>query len=256
MLIFDSSFSKINATPCETNLNNLISKNNREQHRHFNPKYKNLNLRQEVFGKIIKKFCSDNNLSNKTKYLAMTITDNITSKYLLDKESFKHVALIALLLSAKVIESQRNLFYLNSLKCFKYLPNKKYIEQQILGELNYDLNILTPYDFILEFSSTSKMYSGLWKISREEFNQNLFLITDLMISNYQTNKYTSLVVALCILMVTRKISGCKKLLPSFFERMSGYCEESLNSCYRAMDLFVTKFFRKNFSFKAKSKFRI
>lgn len=221
-------------------LQRMMVKSESDLHRHFNPDYQNLRLRQKIFLKKISHTCSVLNFKKDTKHLAMAITDNITSKYLLSKEDFKNVALVALSFAAKIKESQRKVLLLNSFKSFKSISGRMAIEQEILTELAFNLNIITPFDLVSNFLTHPETFSGIRRRAKREFIKTIFKITSHTALNYQMNKYTSLVVALCVLMVARKVCGCSRLLPKFLESFSGFSKETLSECFSEIYFFVCR----------------
>jgi transcription initiation factor TFIIIB Brf1 subunit/transcription initiation factor TFIIB len=221
----------------------IIERNNKKVQRHFNPYYNNHNTRNLVLKTQIKKICKDLNLKNETFYNAIAIIDNISSKFLLEEEVFSGISLVALSIAARIKESQSMIFLLNSLKQIKSNSNRKMYEKQILEELNYDANIVTPFDFINHFVLFDKTFE---EINSKKIKPFLYLIsklTYLTVCDYNSNKYNSLVVALAIIMVARKIFKCKKLLPPFLEELSGFTEEVLSSCYRKIYFYGRKFIK-------------
>jgi hypothetical protein len=235
----------------KTGIIHLLKRNRRKAQRHFNPHYDNLSIRTKTIKTQIKKICKDMGLKNETFYLTIAIIDNISSKYLLEDEVFSAISLVALNLAARVKESQNIIFLLNSLKLMKSNSNRRLYEKQILEELEYNVNIITPFDFLMEFILLEESFEGIRPEVRKQFSYFVSKLIYFSTLEYDTNKYNSLVIAMSIIMVSRKLFKCQNLLPDYLREITGFSENVLSLCFQKI-YFLGKKIQHQLTLKNKS----
>ena len=101
--------------------------------------------------------------------------------------------------------------------------------------------MITPFDFINQFLLIEQTYEGIKKNKIKPFMFLITKLTYLTVCDYNSNKYNSLVVALTIIMVGRKIFKCRIRLPPFLEEICGFSEDVLALCYRKIYFFGRNF---------------
>lgn len=223
----------------------LIRKDKKNLARHFNRNYHNRSLRVHFWGSDLKKFCGQLGLDDKTFYLAMAISDHISAKFYFENDMFRQLALASLSLATSVTESRKRVYNLKSSNIFKKFCNCAKFEKKILIEMDFNLNIITPFDYIFKFLDFYELYS---EISLEHQKNYIWFLLQLVFETslcYELNQFTSLTVALSIVMSVRQLFVCQRVLPDFLEEGSGYSEETLKSCYRKVHLICLKLCEKS-----------
>jgi hypothetical protein len=211
----------------------MIKKCKKNNNRNYNSNYENKNIRMKIITQNIKSICNYLDFSNETFYKTISLIDSVSSKYLFNDNMFKKVSLVCLGLASKVHESQDKALYTNSLQLILKNPKEDYakLEKTILTALDFDLNIVTPFECVMIFFKLENIYQGINCNLRKNYRKFVFKLANYVSLEYEMNKYNTLAVALCVIMVSRKIFDCDYLLPSEIQRHTRYSKEMLNTCY-------------------------
>lgn len=193
---------------------------------------------QVLFG-ILQKSSLLLELQLKTFCLAVNIFDAMISKFPIEIEQMLPVAIVALQVSSKIHEKQGKLISYEDIE--KYVWNygvEEYcqIEKNMISQLNFQINLVTPNDFLQlildefldekylffeNFESLNEKKSDLLKLI---FNLHLITLVD-----YEFYKFTSLAVAVSILILSRFLLG----LDPWTEKMAnfvGISQEHVQDC--------------------------
>ena len=215
-------------------LNHIIKKSKKNTNRNYNSNYQNKLIRMKIISQNLKSICQYLDFSNETFYKTIGLLDSVSSKYLFNDDMFKKVSLVCLGLASKAHESQDKALYTNSLRIILKNPKKDYakLERTILTALDFDVNIVLPYDCIFRFFALENIYEGINCNLRKNYRNFVFKLTHAVSLDYEMNKFNSLAVSLCIIMVSRKIFDCDYLLPSEIQRITQYTRKMLQKCYK------------------------
>ena len=154
-----NNFKKIGEIP----RNLLWSENNNRPEFLLNNKSDYLKLRSSLI-KYIKSICIYFSLSLKTYFTSIEYLDRICHKlYLFDKNTLIQISLYCIILAVKFLENKQKSFEV--LSYLRNTKNFKLDEIYALQLLDYDLNVYTPYDMIIDI-----LYLG-FIFENEELNE-------------------------------------------------------------------------------------
>ena len=236
----------------------LIHKNNKNINRNYNPNYQNKKIRKKIITKTIKPMCNYLEFSEKTFYKTVGLLDSLSSKYLFDNKTFQKVALICMSFASKTQEIQKKALLINALDMIIENPDEDYqnLEKQLLICLNFNVNIITPQDYISELLDMEIVYKGIKCNVRKKFRKSVLRLTYHTCLEYETNQFTSLAVALSIISTNRKLFGCDDNLPQSLQTQTNYSKDilklSYNSITRISMKLIKKFSKINKSFSSDS----
>ena len=142
---------------------NMIKKNKKNINRNYNCNYKNQTIRKKVITKSLKSICDFLQFPNKIYFKAIGLLDSISSKFLFDDLMFKKVSLVCLSLISKTELSQNKALLTDSLSMIIPGSDLEYanLEKVILTSLNFNVNIITPFDFVQELLKTDEVYEEI-----------------------------------------------------------------------------------------------
>ena len=211
----------------------LIHKNSKSKMRNYNPDYKNHSERYYTINAIFKIICQKSNFSSKTLFFAIGILDSVSSLYLFDKKNYFWLGLVSLSLASKI---QENRLFSNIKYLLKFYPKMKYnniikLEKNVLKALDFNLNLVTSFDFLSEIFTQNEIFDEIKTKEKELYYKCALKLNYYCNLEYKINRFTSLVVALCIVMSARNIFDCEILLPEFLQKITSYSEEDLEPCY-------------------------
>ena len=139
-----NNFKKIGEIP----KNLLWSENNNRPEFLLNNKSDYLKLRSSLI-KYIKSICIYFSLSLKTYFTSIEYLDRICHKlYSFDKNTLIQISLYCIILAVKFLENKQKSFEV--LSYLRNTKNFKLDEIYALQLLDYDLNVYTPYDMIID----------------------------------------------------------------------------------------------------------
>ena len=189
---FESSEKVIIPTNFNINKENLPSfqwlEKNTEQNEFFVNKKDYLKLRSPII-KNMKNICSYFSLSFKTYFLSVEYLDRISSQInSFNKNTLSQISIFCIILATKFNE--------NSLKALEVQSNlrenlsKNYMEDEIyvMKLLNYDLNVYTSYDILMDIM----IYGFIFE--NETFNYKKFIIFSVMMKVNGTELVLSLIM--------------------------------------------------------------
>ena len=231
--------------PNPLQMQRLIEKYVAADRRHYNPAFGFTELRQKLIFTSIRPMCDLLELSQNTYYLSVSVMDHISSVYRFDSADLKKLALASLRLASKLLEHSSKKISFKMLKRFLPVDSLDYqnFEFSILSVLNFDLNIRCPYDFIVLLMRDARLY---WQIENNLLLQFVSWLSELTFYcsvEYEFNKYSSLGVAVSIIMVVRKVFGCSTVSPKFLQKMTRYSCEHLRDIYSKIYFYAKRLVR-------------
>ena len=140
----------------------------KESHPHelFNNQKEYLKLRAPIV-RNIKKICTDFCLSLKTYFSSIEYLDIICSKiFSYHNNTLIQLSLFCIILASKFFENKNKAFEVQSFLKQNVSKNYSFDEIYVLKLLNYDLNIESPYDMLIDI-----LYYG-FVFENEDFNPN------------------------------------------------------------------------------------
>ena len=203
----------------------------------YNKKYRLHLQRKQIIKDSIYKLCAilDYNLS--TFYTSISLFDSFASRYQCDNKFLKCIFLICLMIVSKINQKKHKILTPPLVQEFleqydlKVLMN---IEQKVLLNLDFDLNILTPHDFLSGFFQLEESFSSNGKRQEEIVIKNLKIamkkLLYISVLNYESYKYTSLGIACTIIFIARDIEGIEDPWSEQLVEISGIQFEDLESC--------------------------
>lgn len=235
LLIFerDASF-------CQKKLNLLLQKPNKN--RMFNPNFKDNKPRQFTISKIIKYTCHILEYNLATFSLASAIFDSVLSKHSIDHNLYQPIALVCVCLASKIKESQKSALNLPAINSFIFRSNLNLVllERKILTTLEFDMNIVTAFDFLSIFKEypdiifISKDHRLILKPQMKEYLDLLDSISILITKKYIAKQFNPLIVSLVTIMITRKLSAFQLIYPNELRRITNLNEQNLKNCFKIL----------------------
>lgn len=215
-------------------LQHLISKENRHSQRVYNPKYQFVKYRSEVIPKLLLKVCNKFGLSNETFYLAIHLFDAVSSRVLIKQNTLIYFVMACLGLASKVKESRAKALQTSDLNRISRDPRHDFgqTEKQILELLAFDVDVVTPYDFLEELLRRRPTCQDVGFFTKKvcaKMIQKMGFITTL---SYEANQFSSLAVSLSVVVIFRKIAKCGVLFPESLQDITGLTESDLEPCVK------------------------
>lgn len=188
--------------------NNLLwQSNEKEKPKQFINKKEYTKYRAHII-KDIKKICTDFSLSLKTYFLTIEYLDNICSKISsFNPKYLLQISLFCLILAAKFNEQAPKAIYLHDL--LKKNISKNYLEDEIyiLKLLNYDLNIITPYDILQDILNFGFVLEGE-NFDCKKINYIYCILEKILYIFSETNSYIDMTpkqIAVCFTGFAREL---------------------------------------------------
>ena len=200
--IIPNNFKKIRENP--PNLHWLTKE--RDSYNFINKK-DYLKLRSSII-KNIKKICSFFSLSLKTYFLSVEYFDNICSKTkVFSKNTLFQISLICINLASKFIENKTKSLEVQLV--LKEKASKNYLEDEIyiLQLLNYNLNIITSYDILMDILFYGFIFENE-DFNYEKVNLIYFNIEKILYTFSESNYYIDMTpkqIAISLIAFSRKL---------------------------------------------------
>lgn len=208
---------------------NMVEKQSRN--RFFNKSSNHLDFRNNLI-KYIKQLCEKLDYSSLTFHLSCAILDAVLSLFSINKAQIKMLTLVAVFLAAKMHESLDKIPELSAVS--KKFADDFSVEDLIICEsrvfkiLDFNLNIVTPYDFACQFlykgvlsNQDIDLYTTQQELSylMEKLEKLIFLFVDVSIQDYHFYQFTSLSVAASSVLCARKTLGFPELWNEDLKRL-------------------------------------
>jgi hypothetical protein len=226
------------------NIKYLLKKHNKESKRIFNKNYSGIIGRKKFINRILNTDQLTQYISEESKHLAIAIYDYLSSMYKFSPKIKEKIQFVCLSLASKLRDSQEtaNLYSLLTLT-----SDKNYIfslffqfEMQVLKLFNFNIRIITPFDFLVAFLELDESLDGILIQEQKFYSMLIFELVCKCTLEYKLNKFSSLGVSLCVLMVVRSFFKCEVILPKVLETLTGYNLKVLDICYHKIKIIFRK----------------
>ena len=221
------------------------------KNRYFNKNAYHLDYRVNLVA-FVQQLCNRLNYSMKTFYLSCSILDAVLSLYFIEQSQIKMLTVICVQLSAKMNENLDSIPELTAIS--KKFENEftcdelMNCEAMVFKILDYNLNIVTSYDFITQFLYRGVVSSLDLKIgiTAEEratvmnsFENLVFTLLEVTLKNYQFYKYSSIAVAATVIGCVRKFMGFGEIWNESLESLTFVSYKSIKSCIAYLEKSVS-----------------
>lgn len=206
--------------------------------------------RHQIFLDLVLPLSSDLGVRVDTFCLSLAVFDSILSKFTIPKKSLLKVGISCFLIAIKIRESKR--VYKKAFRLIRHIENLDKtnlakIERSIVLNLNFDMNLVLPIDFLHFFVDRPEILEAEGMSLLEKQKRKLILLKTIgilstsVLLHYHTNKFTSLVVAICILMIAREKAGFSVAWPAYLQKMTGYDKDLVGPCYSELKTLYHRF---------------
>ena len=228
---------------------------NRWYNRNLNNRKQRINV---VFG-LMQKVCQILELELSTFCLSVNVFDAVISKYPVEVSQMVPLGMIAVLLASKMNETHEKVISLSDISKYLIPLDVKVLasmEKKVFTVLNFQLNMVLPENFICFllhlFLNEESGFFGDLRLSSDLISRFLGIVNYLnllTLVDYTFYKYTSIAVAVSILIQARNMLGLKEVWPEFLKTFTGISEDHVAECLnliqmRYKDKFVMKIFQK------------
>ena len=228
--------------------------------RWYNRQMKNLKDRIKIIFGLMQKICKILELQISTFCLSVNIFDAIISKYPMENSQLVPLGIIAVVLASKMNETHDKVITLSDISNYIIPLDVSYLakmEQKAFSVLGFQLNMAHPESFICfllhQFLSDEYDFFGGKIEDKEEMTSRFLNIVNylnlLTLVDYTFYKYTSVAVAVSILMFARRLCGLESEWPDFLKEFTGISPDHVTECialieHRYEEKFVMKIFQK------------
>lgn len=198
----------------QTRIKILLRSQNRD--RYYNAQFEKKQLRASILKGFIFGTCEALNLRFGTCAMAVTLFDQMLSKFKICSDQLVMLAGVALGLLLKLNErdliSYQDIFRINGIFGVSSEVICRF-EKKILEATEFKINVITPFHFLEEFFMIKKLkgtkINNNFNTDREKRNLKLIKkIYSLLVLNYEVYKYSSLTIAVIVLMIARNLFLC------------------------------------------------
>ena len=226
--------------------------------RWYNPEMKNLKDRVKIIFGLMQKICKILELQISTFCLSVNIFDAIISKYPVESSQMVPLGIISVVLASKMNETHDKVITLSDISNYIIPLDVSYLakmERKAFSVLGFQLNMVHPESFICfllhQFLSDKFDFFGGKK--DEDMTSRFLNIVNylnlLTLIDYTFYKYTSVAVAVSILMYARRLCGLESEWPDFLMEFTGITPDHVTECialiqHRYEEKFVMKIFQK------------
>jgi hypothetical protein len=228
--------------------------------RWYNRNMKNLKERIKIIFGLMQKICKILELQVSTFCLSVNIFDAIISKYPVESSQMVPLGIIAVVLASKMNETNDKVITLADISRYIIPLDVTFLakmERKAFSVLGFQLNMVLPENLICfllhQFLSKEQEFFGAQADESKELTSRFLNIVNylnlLTLVDYTFYKYTSVAVAVSILMYARKLCGLEEMWPEFLEKFTGISKEHVTECvglinHRYKEQFVMKIFQK------------
>ena len=189
---------------------------------------------------------------------ATTFFEQMLSKKQLKEKEWQEVAMICLYLSAKLIESDKIVYNIKKMLKTKFEIRSSQLmskEAQIFSKLGWNLQSVTPLDFLLLFESQGLIFNiekvktdhgerpVNIKISQLVKHYSEFFV-ELCLQRYTPMNFTPLQIACGCLALARKETKITQVWTEELEQMTGMNFSDIEECLRELEEYYGMTFKK------------
>lgn len=228
--------------------------------RWYNRNMKNLKERIKIIFGLMQKICKILELQVSTFCLSVNIFDAIISKYPVEASQMIPLGIIAVVLGSKMNETNDKVITLADISRYIIPLDVGFLakmERKAFSVLGFQLNMVLPENLICfllhQFLNEGHDFFGGKREDKTELTSRFLNIVNylnlLTLVDYTFYKYTSVAVAVSIIMFARKLCGFEETWPSFLEEFTGISSSHVTECvalisHRYKEQFVMKIFQK------------
>lgn len=203
-------------------------------------------LRVQIAFGLMQKVCSILEFGTTTFALSVHIFDALISKFPVETKQMTPLGLVSVVLASKMNEPHYKLISLKDVSEF-LLPLEvtelAAMERKIFSALGFQLNLVTPQEilnfllhlFLLPGNREFFLGPGCTEKQAVSFLTKVQTISLLTLVDYTFYKYTSVAVAVSILVHARKLSGLAPW-PVELEKFTSIKEEHIFECLRLIEI--------------------
>lgn len=226
--------------------------------RWYNKNMKSLKERIKIIFGLMQKICKILELQISTFCLSVNIFDAIVSKFPVEKSQMVPLGIISVVLASKINETHDKVISLSDISRYIIPLDVKFLakmERKAFSVLGFQLNMVLPESFICfllhHFLPDKAQFFGG---DAEDGVTSRFLnvvnyLNLLTIVDYTFYKYTSVAVAVSVLIYARRLVGLDDVWPSFLEEFTGISIGHVTECialidHRYKEKFLLRIFQK------------
>ena len=193
-----------------------------------------------IFG-AMQKICSSLDFQMSTFCLAVSIFDAVISKFKMGMNDWKYLAVVCVMMASKVNEASSDVVSVRDISMYILPTNPKtlaLVERKIFKILNLQLNMVTPYTFLqhlLHHFFNDEKHAFFQKENNHvkfylKFLDNMFALLILTIADYEFYRFTSIAVAVSVLITARKQIGIQDVWPKHLEEFTNVKMADVQGC--------------------------
>lgn len=228
-------------------LNNMISK--QHTNRYYNHSFSLVEQRLAVI-EWAEEFTARLWFKPSTFYTAVTMIDAMFSFAFLEGYMLHLLAIVCVILAAKMKERDEKLPKLSSM--LEFFQNKftaeeyNNLEEAVCSIMRFSLNVQTPFCFssYLVFRgaiSSDEISLGLSNKILEDFDELFDVMNRLSVDCYDLNQFPALTVGASAVALARKYTGLKVYWPEHLSFVTGLNWESIRVCFEMLESYVKEF---------------
>ena len=207
------------------------------QNRYYNPKINFREIRKKTISTKILKICKCLEYKKETFYQAIALYDAFSSLYSTKSDINEHVFIVCLSLVAKLHERSRVAFDKNAFMTIQKVDHAKLfarIEKNILRVFNFNINVVTSFDFLQLFMRIPSTFTdnGIMSgFSKSIDLENLLKkLNYLSVISYKSNKFSPLAISCSIVLIARNTLKFNEKWPLDIAMLTGLNQTDLQEC--------------------------
>ena len=228
--------SQLSSVNIRAEFDNLLRLQN--QNRYYNPKINFRDVRKKTISTKILKICKCLEYKKETFYQAIALYDAFTSLYSTKSDINEHVFIVCLSLVAKLHERSRVSFDNNAFMTIQKVSNAKLfakIEKNVLGVFNFNINVVTSFDFLQLFMRIPSTFTDKGMTSYDcskslDLENLLKKLNYLSVISYKSNKFSPLAISCSILLIARDTLKFNEKWPLDIAMLTGLNQTDLQEC--------------------------
>lgn len=228
--------------------------------RWYNRNMKSLKQRIKIIFGLMQKVCKILELQISTFCLSVNIFDAIVSKFPVEKPQMVPLGLIAVVLASKMNETHDKVISLSDIARYIIPFDVKFLakmERKAFSVLGFQLNMVLPQSFISfllhQFLSDKTHFFSAPPEETPALTSSFLKVVNylnlLTVVDYTFYKYTSVAVAVSVIVYARRLLGLEDVWPGFLEEFTGISLAHVEECislidHRYQEKFLPKVFEK------------
>ena len=199
------------------------------QNRYFNHEFHRFSTRKNAICEVLLANCNRLSLKRSSFALSLAIFDASISLFDFPLEYIANVAQVALKMAVKINETEPDVlldYFLRSGDQSQRLKEVR-LEEIILKNLNYKVHFVTCFHFLEVFLRFDDVAMDLpsnaitESFAVKDFSSFVYSLNVVVSSEYKFNQFTSLSVAVAVIMIARFFCEAETMLPDVLETITG-----------------------------------